>query len=160
MATSDFFLSIFEQKFQNLHNRSCEIIRNIPLEKLYWQPLEKDALFPINSCGEYLLRSAGKIEQTFGGITTKLWDDPFEWTLPEHLFTKELLLEYLEEVELTRKKGFTFFKSDEDLKKSLPAPVRMVTLFELLLETQNTAENFQGRALAIFRLFSEEKLSF
>lgn len=160
MATSDFYLSIFEQKFQNLHKHSCEIIQRIPLEKLYWQPLEKDALFPINSCGEYLLRSAGKIEQTFGGITTKLWDDPFEWTLPEHLSTKELLLEYLEEVELTRKKGFTFFKSDEDLKKSLPAPVKMVTLFELLLETLNTAENFQGRALAIFRLFSEEKLSF
>ena len=39
------------------------------------------------SCGEYILRSAAAVEQTFGGITTRLWDDPFEWTLPEALST-------------------------------------------------------------------------
>ena len=160
MTTSDFFISAFDQKFQNLHQHSCEIIQKIPAEKLYWQPFEKDALFPINSCGEYILRSAGKVEQNFGGLTTKLWDDPFEWTLPEQLSSKELVLEYLNEVELTRKKGFTFLQSDDDLRKTLPAPIKMVSLFELLLETLNTAENFQGRALAIFRLFSDEKLSF
>lgn len=160
MKTSDFFITNFDQKFQSLHKRSCEIVQKIPQEKLYWQPFEKDALFPINSCGEYILRSAGKVEQNFGGLTTKLWDDPFEWTLPEQLSSKELLLEYLDEVEETRQKGFLFLKSDDDLKKSLPAPIKIVTLFELLLETLNTAENYQGRALAIFRLFSEEKLSF
>lgn len=158
MPTSDFFLSIFDQKYSRLHTLSCEIIRKTPTEKLFWQPFEKETLFPINSCGEYILRSAGKIEQTFGGITTKLWDDPFEWTLPEQLSTNELILEYLEEVEATRQKGFTFFKTDEDLKKSLPAPVKIVSLFELLLETLAIAENYQGRAIAIFRLFSEEKL--
>jgi hypothetical protein len=159
MPTSDFFLSTFERKFQNLHHRSGEIIRQTPLEKLFWQPLEKDALFPINSCGEYILRSAGKVEQTFGGITTKLWDDPFEWTLPEQLSSNELILEYLAEVEATRRKGFSFLKNDDDLKKSLPAPVKIVSLFELLLETLTVAENYQGRAVGIFRLFSQEKLS-
>jgi hypothetical protein len=152
------FLAGFERQFQSLHSRSCEIIQKIPSEKLFWQPLEKDSLFPINSCGEYILRSAGKVEQTFGGITTKLWDDPFEWTLPEKLSTNQLILEYLNEVEATRKKGFTFFQSDQDLKKELPAPVRIVSLFELLLGTLCMAENYQGRAIAIFRLITEAKI--
>ena len=86
------FLDSFEQKFKSLPYNSCEIIRKTQPEKLFWQPLEKGALFPINSCGEYILRSAGKIEQTFGGNTTKLWDDPFEWTLPEQLSTNQLIL--------------------------------------------------------------------
>ena len=152
------FLSTFDRKFSQLHTRSCEIIQKISIEKLYWQPFEKDALFPINSCGEYILRSAGKIEQTFGGITTKLWDDPFEWTLPEQLASNQLILQYLDEVEVTRKQGFSFFKSDDDLKKTLPAPIKIVSIFELLLETLNIAENYQGRAIAIFRLISDEKL--
>ena len=152
------FLSTFDRKFSQLHTRSCEIIQKISIEKLYWQPFEKDALFPINSCGEYILRSAGKIEQTFGGITTKLWDDPFEWTLPEQLASNQLILQYLDEVEVTRKQGFSFFRSDDDLKKTLPAPIKIVSIFELLLETLNIAENYQGRAIAIFRLISDEKL--
>lgn len=152
------FLNSFDSKFKNLHLRSCEIIQKIPTEKLFWQPLEKDSLFPINSCGEYILRSAGKIEQTFGGLTTKLWDDPFEWTLPEKLSTNHLILEYLDEVETTRNKGFAFLTGDEDLIKELPAPTKMVSLFELLLETLAIAENYQGRAAAIYRLISDEKL--
>jgi hypothetical protein len=152
------FIQTFDRQFLQLHQRSCEIIQKIPADKIFWQPLEKDSLFPINSCGEYILRSAGRIEQTFGGITTKLWDDPFEWTLPEKLASNSLILEYLEEVEATRQKGFAFFQSDEDLKKELPAPVKIVSLFELLLETLTIAENYQGRAVAIFRLISEEKL--
>jgi hypothetical protein len=152
------FIQTFDRRFQNLHSRSSEIIQKIPADKLFWQPLEKHSLFPINSCGEYILRSAGRIEQTFGGITTKLWDDPFEWTLPEKLSTNRLILEYLEEVEATRRKGFAFFQSDEDLKKELPAPVKIISLFELLLETLTIAENYQGRAVAIFRLISDEKL--
>lgn len=158
MPTSDFFLTAFEQKFADLHVRSCETIQKTPTDKLFWQPFEKEVLFPINSCGEYILRSSGKIEQTFGGITTKLWDDPFEWTLPEQLSTNELILEYLEEVERTRKRGFSFFKSDEDLKKTLPAPIKIVTIFELLLETLTLAENYQGRAISVFQQITFEKL--
>ena len=152
------FINIFNAKYKELHDVSCQLINKVPLEKLFWQPLEKDNLFPINSCGEYILRSAGKVEQTFGGITTKLWDDPFEWTLPEQLSSNELILEYLAEVEATRLKGFTFLQSDDDLKKEIPAPIKILSLFEILLETLQTAENYQGRALAIFRLFSSEKL--
>lgn len=153
-----FFIETFDRKFSALHRRSCELVRQIPHDKLYWQPREKTALFPINSCGEYILRSAGKIEQTFGGITVKLWDDPFEWTLPEQLSSNKLILEYLEETEVARRRGFALFVKDEDLKKELPAPLKMTSLFELLLETLSVAENYHGRAVAVFRSFSDEKV--
>lgn len=148
------FIDCFDERFSQLHNRSCEIIGKVPQEKLYWQPrvIKKD--FPVNSCAEYILRSAGAVEQTFGGITVKLWDDPFEWTLPETLSTNELILEYLAEVEETRLRGFALFQTDEDLKKQIPAPEKLKIIFALLLETLARAENFQGRAIAIFKLFS------
>lgn len=151
-------IPILDTHFSALHRRSCELIRKIPDEKLYWQPLEKEALFPVNSCGEYILRSAGAVEQTFGGITVKLWDDPFEWTLPEQLSSGERVLDYLREVEATRARGFLLFGRDEDLKRELPAPVKIKSLFELLIETLTRAENYQGRALGVFRLFSDEKV--
>lgn len=147
------FLNIFDKKFLELHNNSGEIIKRTPHEKLFWKPKDSYAVF---SCGEYILRSAGRVEQTFGGITSRLWDDPFEWTLPEELSTKEKILEYLNEVEETRKKGFAFFKSDDVLKKELPAPEQIKSVFELLLETSLRAENLQGRAFAIYQIFSSD----
>jgi hypothetical protein len=154
----ELYLVTFDKKFRQLSERSIAIIDKTPAARLFWQPVERAALFPVNSCGEYILRSAGKIEQTFGGITTKLWDDPFEWTLPEHLSSSTLIIEYLQEVEETRKKAFNFFRADEDLKKSIPAPVKIVPLFEILLDTVTVAENYLGRAIAVFRQFSDEKL--
>ncbi len=152
------FIESFDRQFLQIHSRSCELVRKIPDEKLFWQPRETDALFPVNSCGEYILRSAGKVEQTFGGLTTKLWDDPFEWTLPEQLSSGDLISEYLNEVEVTRKKGFSLLNSDEDLRRELPAPEKLKTIFALLLETVARAEHFQGRAFAVFKMFSDEKL--
>lgn len=146
------FINIFDKQFLELHKSSCEIIQKTRNENLFIKPSNTDAM-PF-SIGEYILRSAGKVEQTFGGITARLWDDPFEWTLPEELSTNEKILEYLEEVEATRNKGFEFFNSDNDLKKELPAPDDLKTLFEILLETLNTANNFQGCALTIFQLIS------
>ncbi len=148
------FIEIFDRQYQKLHSGSCEIIKNTPTEKLYWQPNKIDVLFPVNSVGEYILRSAGAVEQTFGGITTRLWDDPFEWTLPETLSTNELILQYLEEAEATRRRGFALFQSEEDLRHEIPAPEKLKNLFEILLETLAKAENFQGRALSVFQLFS------
>ena len=151
-------INTFDRQFLRLHERSISFIKMIPNEKLYWQVREKDALFPVNSCGEYILRSAGAVEQTFGGIMTRLWDDPFEWTLPEKLSTPELILEYLDEAEETRKKGFAFFQTDEDLKKEMPAPEKLKSIAAILLETLARAENFQGRAFAVFKMFSDAKL--
>jgi hypothetical protein len=152
------FISSLDEQFLRLHISSCLLVQKIPNEKLYWQPREIVRDFPAGSCGEYILRSAGKVEQTFGGITTKLWDDPFEWTLPEALSTGELVLNYLAEVEETRRRGFSLFKSDEELHREMPAPEKLKTIFSLLVETLTLAENFQGRAVAIFKIFSDEKL--
>lgn len=152
------FLEIFDEKFAALNARSRELIGKTPAEKLFWKPRELNQTMTMFSCGEYVLRSAGAIEQTFGGITTRLWDDPFEWTLPEKLSTHDAIYEYLAEVEATRRKGFAFFKTDEDLKKQMPAPEKLKTILEILVETLARAEHFQGRAFAVFQTFSDEKL--
>lgn len=152
------FIEILNERFVLCHDRSSAFIQKVPLEKLYWQPRETTALFPVASCGEYILRSAGAVEQAFNGLTTKMWDDPFEWTLPEALFDNDKIIEYLGEVEAIRRRGFSLLASDADLLKQIPAPVRLKTIFELLLETLAIAENYQGRAFATFRFFSDEKL--
>jgi hypothetical protein len=126
---------------------ACEAIS---ADLLYQKPTPRsDASF-----GEYLLRSAAAVEQTFGGITARLWDDPFEWTLPEELATNAKIVEYLEEVEATRGRGFFFFKSDSDLAKQLPAPEELRSIFDILLETIARAEYFQGRAFAVFHMLA------
>lgn len=151
-------LETFERQYLKLHLRSIELIEKTPDEKLFWRPRELKQTMAMFSTGEYVLRSAGAVEQTFGGITTRLWDDPFEWTLPEKLSNRAAILEYLSEVEETRKKGFSFFASDEDLKREMPAPEKLKSIFEILLATIARAEHFQGRAFSIFQSFSDEKL--
>ena len=151
------FTEKFNANFAEINRRSVELINLTPNEKLFWKPRDLGQTMTMFSVGEYVLRSAGKVEQTFGGITTRLWDDPFEWTLPEKLASVELIIEYLSEVEATRDKGFALLKSDEDLRREIPAPVKMKTIFEVLLETVARAEHFQGRAFAVFQMFSDEK---
>lgn len=111
------------------------------------------------SVGELILRSAASVEQTFGGITTRLWDDPFEWTLPEKLSTRLLVNDYLDEVESTRSNAFKFFSWDTELTKQIPAPEKLRTLADILLETVARAEHYQGRAFAVFQMISDVKLS-
>ena len=152
------FIDSLNERFLLLHSRSLSFVKKIPDDKLYLQPRGAKLSFPVNSCGEYILRSAGKVEQTFGGITTKLWDDPFEWTLPEALSTSKRVLDYLSEVEETRKNGFALFHSDDDLRREIPAPEKLKSIFSILIETLAVAEHFQGRAFAIFSVFSEERL--
>ncbi|MGI8788342.1 MAG: hypothetical protein ACR2HG_11340 [Pyrinomonadaceae bacterium] len=151
-------INSFDRQFSSLQRRSLELLKLIPDGKLFWKPRELNRTFTMFSCGEFILRSAGAVEQTFGGITTRLWDDPFEWTLPEELSTADLMANYLAEVEETRRRGFALFNSDEDLQREMPAPEKLKTIFEILLETVSRAEHFQGRAFAIFQMFSDEKL--
>ena len=106
------------RKFADVHSRSVQILSMTGEDDLYRRPRELPQTFTMFTVGEHLLRSAASVEQTFGGITTRLWDDPFEWTLPEKLNTISLVAEYLEEVEGTRQKGFAFLKSDDDLQKT------------------------------------------
>ena len=152
-------ISSLDEQFARLHARSQSLIKIMPEEKFYWQPRQSSGAFPVYSCGEHLLRSAAAVEQTFGGITANLWDDPFEWTLPESLDTPARITEYLNEVEATRQRGFALFVSDNDLLKAIAVPSgAMQTLCALLLETLERAAHHQGRAFATFRLFSEARL--
>ena len=147
------------EQFARLHDCSVTLVRSVPTDKLYWQPRQASDQLPVYSCGEHLLRSAAAVEQTFGGITANLWDDPFEWTLPESLSTPARVEEYLVEAEATRRRGFDLFKSDADLLKQIAAPSgEMRTLFEMIAETLVRAAHHQGRAFATFRLFSDNLL--
>ena len=98
-----------DRAFARLHSSSCRIIEQTPIEALYNGG-------PGPSIGESVLRCAAAVEQTFGGITANLWDDPFEWTLPEHLTTPAKVIEHLEEVEATRARAFASFTDDELLE--------------------------------------------
>jgi hypothetical protein len=152
-------VSCLDERYARLHALSVALVEAIPAERLYWQPRRSSGAYPVYSCGEHLLRSAAAVEQTFGGIATNLWDDPFEWTLPETLSTKERVAEYLMEVEATRQRGFALFSGDDDLRKEIAVPSgEMQTLCVLLAETLMRAAHHQGRAFATFRLFSDARL--
>ena len=149
-----------DEQFRRLHERAVALVGAVPPDRLYWQPRRGGAgLLPVYSCGECVLRAAAAVEQTFGGITANLWDDPFEWTLPEALPTKESVIEYLGEAEETRLTGFALFRADADLLKEIAVPSgEMRALLALLLETLARASHHQGRAYATFRLFSDARL--
>lgn len=150
-------LDVIDSQFRSIHSRSKEIIGLVPDASLYEQPRELDQTYAIFSCGEYIIRSAAAVEQCFGGLTTRLWDDPFEWTLRESLAEKELIVGYLDEVEAARTNAMGFLASDGELLKTLPAPEKIVTIFELLLNTIRRAEHYQGRAAAVLQYFSDKK---
>ena len=151
-------LSMFGQQFVLLDSRSRELLAKLDDDNLFAKARAIPGSMSMFSCGEYILRSAAIVEKTFGGITTRLWDDPFEWTLPEKLSDRRAILQYLDEVETTRKKGFACFTTDEDLTREIPAPERLRPLMDILLDTLTTASHFQGRAFAVFQMISDEKL--
>lgn len=132
--------------FANLHHDLVNIAKYAVEDRLYGECGQKKTLVPAESCGVNIIRAAATIEQTFNGLTTRLWDNPFEWTLPEKLHSRELILEYLGEVEEIREKAFGFFRSDDDLKKELPAPVEMRSLESLLNETLEKARQYCSEA--------------
>ena len=143
-----------DREFARLHARSCQMTENTPDEILYSvnTPPGRRSL---PSVGESLLRCAAAIEQTFGGITSNLWDDPFEWTLPEYLSTPAKVIEHLAEVESTRKRAFSSFDEDSCLLKQVATPSGETRpLVELLLETLVRAAHYQGEALVTLKSVS------
>lgn len=131
-----------DQEFSNLINSLKDLVRLIPTDLLYRHP-------PAVSVGENILRSAAIVEQTCGGLTSNLWDDPFEWTLPETLSNPALIIEYLSEVDLERQHAFSSIRDDGALSKLISDPSGERLLISLLLETLVRASDFRGRALAI-----------
>ena len=131
----------FDREFLRLQSEWRELIQRIEPEEIYQRSSAHEL-----SIGEQVLRSARAVEQTFGGITASLWDNPFEWTLPENLATPEKLLQYFDEVEATRQRGFALFKYDEDLMKEVMTPSGTMQLGSLLLDTLVRARHHQLNA--------------
>lgn len=146
-------IQFLDSQFVLIHTRSCALVSITPVEVLYRNSGTAPAT--AQSAGEHLIRSAAAVERTFGGITASLWDDPFEWTLPEHLSTNERINEYLAEVEATRRRAFSRFTKDSDLLREVLVPSGTTRpLLVLLIQTLVKATDFQGRAMAILSLIS------
>ena len=135
------------QAFENADARGRRLLSTVPDKLLF----ASSGLRGRQSVGEHLIRSAAVVEQTFGGITTRLWDDPFEWTLPETLFDRAAITEYFDEVAVTRNEGFKFFESDDTLLREIPSPVAMRSLDVILNETLDRAAFHHDRADEILR---------
>jgi len=148
-------IECLDREFVQLHRSSRELIGRVSPELLYRKPPSRSNVRL--SAGEHILRSAASVEQTFGGITSNLWDDPFEWTLPETLPTPNKVARYLDEVDATRKHGFELFKSDADLLKEIMAPAGSTRILPLLLDTLVRAVHHQGRAIAIFDILTADR---
>lgn len=133
-----------DQQFSSLINSLKDLVRSVPTDLLYRHP-------PAISIGENILRSAAIIEQTCGGLTSNLWDDPFEWTLPEALSNPELISEYLSEVDRVRQTAFNSIKDDDALRKYIADPSGERLLISVLLETLVRAAEFRGRATTASR---------
>lgn len=136
-----------DREFARLHSRSATIIEKTPASLLY-EARVQPPISGLHSVGENVLRSAAVIEQTFGGVTANLWDDPFEWTLPEQLSTPATVLAHLLEVEATREHAFASFTDDSCLLKAVSTPGDgLVSLMELLLKTLLRAGHYQSQAV-------------
>ena len=155
IQSSRTLIESFEREFALLDSSNRKLLSNVAPEKLY-EPAVFTGLFT-TSIAELLVRSAAAVEQTCGGLTTNLWDDPFEWTLPETLSNATLISAYLEDVARSREALFVRLKHDDDLTKLIYLPSgENQPLAQILLETLIRANKYQERAvLALGLSFSE-----
>jgi hypothetical protein len=110
-----------------------------------WRAMIRKAGWP-SPASPSLIRSAAKVEQTFGGMNAQLWDDPFEWTLPEALGSIDKALEYLDEVERARGEGMARIRYDEELTREIRTPSGSLTLATLLWQTLKEAKRLADEA--------------
>jgi len=146
-----------DREFSRLHQQACALISATSIDVLYAVPEQKGASssHQLPAIGESILKGAAAIEQTFGGLTANLWDDPFEWTLPEYLSTPAKIREHLGEVEATRERAFASFTEDACLLKHVAVPSGATRpLIDLLLETLLKAASFQTQALVTLKILS------
>lgn len=142
-------LESLDREFALLHSRLCETTERVSNEDVYLKRANSQ-----HSVGESILRSAAEIEQTFGGITANLWDDPFEWTLPEHLSTTNKIIEHLGEVEALRRRAFSSFADDSCLTKEVATPSDRRPLIDLLRDTLLRATEHQADAVITLKCLS------
>ena len=143
-----------DREFDGLEHRLQELILLVPEEVLFKKPIADKRTVVELSVGGCVIRSAAMIEQAFLGLTRRLWDDPFEWTLPEKLSTRTAIASYISEVAATREKGMMFLTSDDDLTRMLPAPEKLRSIFAVLLTSLMNAEHYRGRAEVLSRMIA------
>src|ERR1044072_221949 len=140
-------LDHLNDEFTRLIASLKQLVNSVTPDVLYRRP-------PSVTIGENLLRSAAVLEQTFGGLTANLWDDPFEWTLQETLSTAALVNEYLSEVDAARQRAFGAIASDSELRRNVSGPWdEPRLLFAVLLETLVKASDYHGRAVGTLKTF-------
>jgi hypothetical protein len=142
-------VGLLEKEFADLLASLKALVSSVPNELLYRRP-------PLITIGENIVRSAGVVEQTFGGLTANLWDDPFEWTLPETLSNGQLIVEYINEVDQTRSGAFRFFVDDGSLSKYVATPSgERRPLISVLVDTLVRGSDYRGRAAATLKILSD-----
>ena len=144
-------VELLDREFQHLIAQLNTLVKSVDSDLLHQRPQGLSLL----TIGECVLRSAAVAEQTFGGLTTNLWDDPFEWTLPEALSDRKRILEYLGEVDQARKHAFACFADDASLLKNVSLPSgAALPLAEVLLDALRRANIAYGQALTTAKIFS------
>lgn len=135
-------------------SRLSALIDSTPANSIYENSSGRSG----ESVGENVIKCAGTLEQTFGGLTTNLWDDPFEWTLPETLSTPDLVKEYLAEVDSARMRALASLVDDSALDKYIALPSGdQTTIRNLLVNAVETAWNYERKATEMLKtLFADD----
>jgi hypothetical protein len=151
-------IELLDKEFARIHERSCSLIQHIPQNLLYASNVESPGA-EWSSIGENVIRCAAVVEQTCGGFTSNLWDDPFEWTLPETLSSSDNVTEYLKEAEITRQKTFLRFNNDGELLKDIATPSgELRPIVEVLVETLVRAASHHGQAIGAAKMLFDERV--
>lgn len=147
-------LEAYRKRFDSLQIRSRELLSLCPDDRLF----ESITGFEVVSFGVALIRCAAEVEVVFGGITTRLWDDPFEWTLPEQLSTKSAIFAYFDEVAAMTNRGFAALADDSVLTKIIPAPEQLKPIGEVLQNALNASElNFELAKMGLDLLLPDDR---
>jgi len=140
-----------EHEFAELLTALRAFVCTMPDEMIYRVPVNGTRA----TVGESVVKSAAVLEQTFGGLTSNLWDDPFEWTLPETLASGALIIQYLDDVDAARRRAFAFLADDSALTKTVLVPFGgQLSVLDLLERTLLRATSYQNEAAKILKNFS------
>lgn len=151
-------VEIIGRELERIHQNLIQILDIIPEDKLYLKPFESANFIRVYSCGELISHIGGIVEYAFNGITSNLWEEPFEWITREVLPTRSHIAAYLEEVARVRRMAFSSF-TDEDLPKKIYFPnATGTTLGEILTKTLSHASHHRGQVYAYAHLFTDARL--
>ena len=151
-------IEIIGNELERIHQNLIEVLGIIPEEKLYWKPFESENFIRVYSCGELMSHIGGIVEYAFNGVTSNLWEEPFEWITREVLPTRSHIAAYLEDVAKVRRMAFSGF-SDDDMPKRIYFPnSASTTLGEILVKTLSHAAHHRGQVYAYVHLVTDERL--